>query len=192
MMKVLIIDNYDSFVFNLERYLVQLGASTCVFRNDKITLDEIAALEPTHVVLSPGPCSPGEAGICLDIVKKLIGVVPILGVCLGHQAIGQALGGVVERARFPMHGKSSSISHNQTGLFSGLPDGFQAGRYHSLIVSKDNFPGQLSIDAWSTEGEIMALSWEEKSLYGVQFHPEATLTENGYDMLKNFLRSKIA
>jgi para-aminobenzoate synthetase component 2 len=186
--KVLIIDNYDSFVFNLERYALKLHATTHVYRNDTITLADIENLNPSHIILSPGPCTPNEAGICLDIVKKLTGSIPILGICLGNQVIGQALGGSVVRAKKPMHGKSSAIFHDGTGLFKNLSDPITAGRYHSLVVSRENLPSSLSVCAWSTENEIMALSWEKKALYGLQFHPESVLTETGFKMLQLFLQ----
>lgn len=190
-MKVLIIDNYDSFVFNLERYVVELGATTRVCRNDAISVAEVKAYQPTHIILSPGPCTPNEAGICLDLVSELAGEVPILGVCLGHQVIGQVLGGQVVRAQKPLHGQASLIYHNQTGLFEHLPPTFSVGRYHSLVVLKEGLDAKTSLCAWSREQEIMALSDFDRHLYGLQFHPESILTEHGYDLLRAFLAVSI-
>lgn len=185
---ILVIDNYDSFVFNLARYVNVLGFDTHIVRNDKITLDEIKSLNPTHIILSPGPKAPSQAGICLPVIKAFFKRYPILGVCLGHQAIGQAFGGVVEKAKKPMHGKASFIAHGQTSLFHNVTSTLKVGRYHSLIVSKENFPADLCITAESEEGEIMALQHRDYPVFGVQFHPESILTEQGDILLKNFLQ----
>jgi anthranilate synthase/aminodeoxychorismate synthase-like glutamine amidotransferase len=184
---ILVIDNYDSFVHNLARYLRELGWSTQVVRNDGFSLDEIAALKPSHIVISPGPCTPNEAGISVATVRRFGPSIPILGVCLGHQSIGQAFGGRIVRARRPMHGKTSMIRHNGTGIFAGLPNPLRATRYHSLVVAKEDLPEDLAITAESQEGEIMALAHRRHPIVGLQFHPEAVLTEHGYDLLRNFL-----
>ena len=191
---IVMIDNYDSFTYNLVQYLGELGADVRVFRNDQISVDEVAALKPSHIVLSPGPCTPNEAGICLDLIERLgkPGRFPILGVCLGHQSIGQAFGGHVVRARAVMHGKTSPIHHRRQGVFAGLPAPFTATRYHSLIVERDGFPADLEITAWtqSEDGsvdEIMGMQHRHLPIEGVQFHPESILTEHGHAMLKNFL-----
>lgn len=186
---ILVIDNYDSFVYNLARYLRELGQEVTVVRNDAVTVEEVRALRPSHVVLSPGPQTPNEAGICLDLVRALAGAVPILGVCLGHQVIGQAFGGRIVRARRPMHGKASAIRHTGRGLFAGLPNPLQAGRYHSLVVAPEGLPPELEVIAWSEEGEIMALQHRRWPVYGVQFHPESVLTPQGHDLLRNFLQA---
>jgi anthranilate synthase/aminodeoxychorismate synthase-like glutamine amidotransferase len=186
-MTILIIDNYDSFVFNLARYVHNLGYKTDVARNDAITLADIQALNPSHLILSPGPCTPNEAGICLELISRFKGHIPILGICLGHQAIGQALGGRVIRAIKPLHGQASLIYHNKNGLFESLEQPLEAGRYHSLVVARENFPLSLRIDAWSAENEIMALSSQKDALYGLQFHPESILTPTGSMMLQNFI-----
>ncbi|MEW4453652.1 aminodeoxychorismate/anthranilate synthase component II [Bremerella sp. JC817] len=185
---ILVIDNYDSFVHNLARYFRQLGQKTVVRRNDAITLEEIKLLKPDAIVLSPGPCTPNESGICLDVVRQLGATVPILGVCLGHQAIVAALGGNVVRAAAPMHGRSSPITHDEGKLFAGLPSPFAVGRYHSLIAERSSLPDCLRIDAETDDGTIMAVSHVEWPLVGVQFHPESVLTDHGYAMLANFLR----
>ncbi|MEX1039781.1 MAG: aminodeoxychorismate/anthranilate synthase component II [Pirellulaceae bacterium] len=184
---ILIVDNYDSFVHNLARYFVQLGQETHVVRNNTIDLGGIAALSPAAVVLSPGPCSPSEAGICLELVRELSPEIPILGVCLGHQVIGQALGGEVVRAERPLHGQASQIQHHGEGLFTGLPAPMAVGRYHSLVVRRDSLPDCLRIDAETTDGVVMAICHRERPLFGVQFHPESILTEHGYDLLRRFL-----
>ena len=186
---ILVIDNYDSFVHNLARYLRELGWSTQVVRNDGFSLDEIAALQPSHIVISPGPCTPNEAGISVATVRRFGPSVPILGVCLGHQSIGQAFGGRIVRARRPMHGKTSMIRHCGGGIFTGLPNPLRATRYHSLVVAKEDLPEDLLITAESQEGEIMALAHRRHPIVGLQFHPEAVLTEHGYDLLRNFLSS---
>jgi anthranilate synthase/aminodeoxychorismate synthase-like glutamine amidotransferase len=185
---ILVLDNYDSFVFNLARYFEELGKPVEVVRNDAVTVEEIERAQPEAIVLSPGPCTPTEAGISLDLVRRLSGRVPMLGVCLGHQAIGEVFGGRVVRARRPLHGRASRISHDQDGLFEGLPDPALVGRYHSLIVEFDeDYAGPLRVTARSEEGEAMALAHAEHPTYGVQFHPESILTEGGHALLRNFL-----
>ena len=184
---ILIIDNYDSFVFNVARYFSELGETVQVVRNDAIDVDAIRILSPKAVVLSPGPCSPLEAGVSCAIVRHLSGSLPILGICLGHQCIGQVFGWRVTRARSPMHGRSSAISHNGQGIFTGLPHPLQAGRYHSLIVEEDCSLAQLEVTARSEDGEIMALQHRSHPTYGVQFHPESILTEQGHALLTNFV-----
>jgi anthranilate synthase component 2 len=190
--RVLMIDNYDSFTYNLVQYFGELGAAVEVHRNDQITVAEVAAKQPTHIVLSPGPCTPNEAGICLDLIAQLQGRFPILGVCLGHQSIGQAFGGVVVRARAVMHGKTSLIHHHGQGVFTGLPSPFTATRYHSLIVAREQLPAEFEITAWTQQAdgamdEIMGLRHTTLAIEGVQFHPESILTEHGHAMLQNFL-----
>jgi anthranilate synthase component 2 len=189
---IVMFDNYDSFTYNLVQYLGELGAEVQTYRNDQITVDKVAALEPSHIVLSPGPCTPDQAGICLALIKALAGRFPILGVCLGHQSIGQAFGGKVVRAREVMHGKTSRIHHRKQGVFGTLPSPFTATRYHSLIVHEDGFPKDLEITAWTqTAGgqrdEVMGLRHKSLPIEGVQFHPESILTEHGHDLLRNFL-----
>jgi anthranilate synthase component 2 len=189
---ILMIDNYDSFTYNLVQYFGELGAEVQVFRNDQISVDQVAALKPSHIVLSPGPCTPNEAGICLDLLDRLKGRFPILGVCLGHQAIGQAFGGHVVRARQIMHGKTSPIHHQRQGVFTELPSPFTATRYHSLIVERSTLPTDFEVTGWTetTDGsmdEIMGLRHRRLPIEGVQFHPESILTEHGPAMLKNFL-----
>jgi anthranilate synthase/aminodeoxychorismate synthase-like glutamine amidotransferase len=184
---VLMIDNYDSFTFNLVQYLGELGAEVRVFRNDELTVEGIEKLAPSHVVLSPGPCTPNEAGITLATVERLAGRIPILGVCLGHQAIGQAFGGKVVRAKQVMHGKVSKVHHDQQGVFRKIPDDFVATRYHSLVVERASLPDCLAISAESEDGEIMGLRHRTLAVEGVQFHPEALLTEHGHRLLQNFL-----
>jgi anthranilate synthase component 2/para-aminobenzoate synthetase component 2 len=181
---ILIVDNYDSFVHNIARYFEELGETTHVVRNDMVEKSELNA---RAIVISPGPCTPREAGRSLDIVRDYSGKLPILGICLGHQVIGQAFGGRVQRGRRPMHGDSSEIIHDGTGVFAGLPDRFNAGRYHSLIVDLEGCQVPLDITARSDEGEIMALKHRDHPTFGVQFHPESILTEHGYDMLRNFI-----
>ena len=187
------IDNYDSFTYNLVQYFGELGAEVEVHRNDQISVAEVAAKNPSHIVLSPGPCTPNEAGICLALIAQLKGRFPILGVCLGHQSIGQAFGGVVKRAGAVMHGKTSPIHHRQQGVFRGLPSPFTATRYHSLIVEKAGLPDCFEITAWTAQAggtvdEIMGLKHKTLPIEGVQFHPESILTEHGHAMLKNFLQ----
>ena len=186
---ILIIDNYDSFVFNLSRYITQLGSETVVVRNDAITVEDIEYLHPSHIVISPGPCGPEDAGISLDIIRTFQGKIPILGICLGHQAIGYALGGKVTRAQRPMHGRASLIHHDNRGLFRDIPNPLHVARYHSLIVSDDGLPSDVDIHARSEEGEIMALSHSTLQLFGVQFHPESILTEYGYRIIENFIQT---
>jgi anthranilate synthase component 2 len=186
-MKLLVIDNYDSFTYNLVQYLGELGAELVVYRNDKITLDQIAAMAPDGIVLSPGPKTPTEAGICLALIDRFKATTPILGVCLGHQAIGQALGGDVIRAPQLMHGKTSKINHSGRGLFRGLNSGFEATRYHSLVVKRDTLPDALEITATSDDGLIMGMQHKTLPLHGVQFHPESIASENGHALLQNFL-----
>lgn len=186
---VLVIDNYDSFTYNLVQYLGELGARVHVFRNDAITLEEIRALNPSHIVISPGPGTPYDGGISLEVIRELHAEVPILGVCLGHQCIGTAFGGRVDRAPRLMHGKTSRIYHDRRGIFSGIPSPFEATRYHSLIIHEP-IPECLEIAAFTAEGEIMAVRHKSAPLVGVQFHPESILTEYGKDMLRNFLSNK--
>ena len=184
---ILLIDNYDSFVWNLARYVAELGHQRLVLRNDAVGLADIADLAPSHIILSPGPCGPDEAGISMRVIEHFGPAVPILGVCLGHQCIGAAYGGKVERARRPMHGKTSTVTHDGGGVFAGLPSPLTVTRYHSLIVLDEDLPGELAVTARSPEGEIMGLRHREHPVEGVQFHPEAVLTEHGYAMLRNFL-----
>lgn len=189
---IIMIDNYDSFTYNLVQYFGELGADVQVHRNDKIAVEEVAALRPSHIILSPGPCTPNEAGICLELIDKLKGQFPILGVCLGHQSIGQAFGGTVKRAREVMHGKVSPIHHSDVGVFKGLPSPYTATRYHSLIVEKSDLPDCLEITAWTqhadgSRDEIMGMRHKTLPIEGVQFHPESILTEHGHALLRNFL-----
>ena len=191
---LLMIDNYDSFTYNLVQYFGELGEEVRVFRNDAITLDGIAALRPAQLVLSPGPCSPAEAGICVAAVRHFAGKLPILGVCLGHQAIGAALGGRIVRAKVQMHGKASRISTDQQGVYAGLPQAFDVIRYHSLAIERESRPEVLDVSATSEDGEIMGVRHRELAatatpLEGVQFHPESILTQHGHAMLKNFLEA---
>lgn len=185
---ILIIDNYDSFVYNLARYIGELGYAYIVKRNDVITMSEVGGLNPSHIIISPGPCTPDKAGVSISIIHQYGPSIPILGVCLGHQAIGQAYGGKIVRAIEPMHGKSSKITHNEKGLFTGLVNPLPVGRYHSLVVSDQEFPSQLQITAYSDKHEIMALCHKEYPVFGVQFHPESVLTEQGHQLLSNFLK----
>jgi anthranilate synthase/aminodeoxychorismate synthase-like glutamine amidotransferase len=189
MKKIIVIDNYDSFTWNLYQYLAELGANVKVFRNDKITIQQLEKISPDAVVISPGPCTPKEAGISVELIKKLAGKTPILGVCLGHQCIGAAFGGEIVRAKKLMHGKTSEIIHlNGSKLFSGVSQGFVAGRYHSLVVRQESLPKELVITAISTDdGEIMGVRHKEFFVEGIQFHPESILTKAGKDILKNFL-----
>ena len=184
---ILIIDNYDSFTYNLVQYLGELGQEPQVWRNDKITLEEIEELAPERIVISPGPCTPNEAGISIDVVNHFSGKLPILGVCLGHQSIGQAFGGVVVRAERLMHGKTSMIEHDGLSIYGGVPSPFEATRYHSLIVERSTLPDCLEISAETREGEIMGLRHKEYPVEGVQFHPESILTSEGKNILSNFL-----
>ena len=186
-MKLLMIDNYDSFTYNIVQYFGELGADVEVVRNDEITLDEIAARAPDRLVVSPGPCSPKEAGISVAAIQHFAGQLPILGVCLGHQAIGAAFGGSIIRAQQLMHGKTSVISTTQQGVFAGLPEQFTVNRYHSLSIERRSCPAELEITAWTEDGEIMGVRHKTLAIEGVQFHPESILTEHGHAMLKNFL-----
>jgi len=185
---LLMIDNYDSFTYNLVQYLGELGEDVQVYRNDALTLEEIAAWKPQRIVLSPGPCTPSEAGICVPLIQRFAGEIPILGVCLGHQAIGQAFGGRIARARRVMHGKLSRIAHRGEGLFRGLPSPLAATRYHSLAIERASLPPCLEVTAESEDGEIMGVRHRELAVEGVQFHPEAILTEKGHELLANFLQ----
>jgi len=192
---ILMIDNYDSFTYNLVQYFGELGVDVKVVRNDEITIEEIAALAPEKIVISPGPCTPNEAGISLETIKTFAGKIPLLGVCLGHQGIGQAMGGKVIRAPFVMHGKTSQVYHKNTGVFTGLKNPFQATRYHSLVIEKESLPDCLEITAWTQNedgsmAEIMGVKHKTLAVEGVQFHPESILTEHGHDMLRNFLQGK--
>jgi len=184
---LLMIDNYDSFTYNLVQYLRELGEEVVVYRNDKITLAEIEDLNPQRLVVSPGPCTPNEAGISVEVIKYFAGKLPILGVCLGHQSIGQAFGGRIIRAERLMHGKTSPVFHDNHELFDGLPNPFDATRYHSLLIERSSFPACLEITAWTAEEEIMGLRHRELPIWGMQFHPESILTVTGMDMLKNFI-----
>jgi anthranilate synthase component 2 len=184
---ILVIDNYDSFTYNLVHYLDELGADPEVYRNDALTVDQALGLAPDAIVLSPGPCTPNEAGICLELIRRAPETLAILGVCLGHQAIGQAFGGDVVRAKCLMHGKTSPIRHAGRGVFAGLPDGFIATRYHSLAVERSTLPDCLEVTASTVDGEIMALSHRTRPIHGVQFHPESILTQGGHHLLGNFL-----
>jgi anthranilate synthase/aminodeoxychorismate synthase-like glutamine amidotransferase len=184
---LLVIDNYDSFTYNLVQYLGEMGQDVRVVRNDEIPAAEIAGLAPSHIVISPGPCTPNEAGISLEVIKTYAGKIPILGVCLGHQAIGQAFGGKVVRAARVMHGKTSQISHDGKGLFTGLPNPFEATRYHSLLIERASVPDVLDVTAQTAENEIMAVRHKTLPVEGVQFHPESFLTTSGKDLLRNFI-----
>jgi len=183
------IDNYDSFTYNVVQYLGELGAEVQVVRNDEISVADIRALAPQQIVISPGPCTPNEAGISMAVIEAFAGVVPILGICLGHQCIGQVFGGKVVRAGRLMHGKTSLVHHDGRGVFAGLPNPFQAGRYHSLIAQRDTIPAALEITAWTPEGEIMGVRHRELAVEGVQFHPESILTPDGPQLMGNFLRA---
>ncbi len=189
---LLMIDNYDSFTWNLVQYFAELGADVQVYRNDRITIGEIENLAPTHLVISPGPCNPDKAGISMEAIRRFAGRLPIFGVCLGHQSIGQVFGGHIVRAGEIMHGKTSAIMHTDSGVFSGLPSPFEATRYHSLVIEKDSLPACLEVTAWTADkaggtDEIMGVRHREYNIEGVQFHPESILTEHGHAMLKNFL-----
>jgi len=184
---LLLIDNYDSFTYNLVHYLGELGAEVTIYRNDAISADESLALKPQGIVLSPGPCDPDQAGICLELIEKNGGTIPLMGVCLGHQAIGQAFGGKVVRAKTLMHGKTSDIHHEGHGLFEGLPTPFTATRYHSLTVERNSLPECLEVTAQTDDGVVMGLSHREYPVHGVQFHPESIASDQGHELLKNFL-----
>jgi anthranilate synthase component II len=185
---ILLIDNYDSFVHNLARYFRRLGHETRLVRNDEITGEEVLAMKPAAIVLSPGPCTPSEAGCSIDVVQQAAGSVPILGVCLGHQAIGAALGARIVRAREPMHGRASMVQHDGKGIFAGLPSPLTVGRYHSLVVEEESLPAELEVTARTFDGVVMGLAHREWPVFGVQFHPESVLTDGGYLILQNFLR----
>ena len=187
MARVLVIDNYDSFVYNLVQYLGELGVEPLVHRHDELTLDEIAALDPDAVLISPGPGRPEDAGLSNDVIRRFAGVRPILGVCLGHQCIGQVYGGEVVRAPAVMHGKTSLIHHTGEGVFAGLPDPLEATRYHSLVVDRASVPAELEVTAWTDDGVVMGLRHRSLAVEGVQFHPESILTASGHDLLRNFL-----
>jgi anthranilate synthase component 2 len=188
---LLMIDNYDSFTYNLVQYFAELGAEVVVHRNDDISVEQIAKLNPQHIVISPGPCTPNEAGISVPLINAYAGKIPILGVCLGHQSIGQAFGGRIIHAKQLMHGKTSAIHHNNTSVFTGLPNPFTATRYHSLVIERETLPECLEITAWTDDGEIMGVRHRTLAVHGVQFHPESILTEHGHDMLKNFLQGNV-
>ena len=184
---LLMIDNYDSFTYNLVQYLAEIGQEVEVVRNDKISIEEINKLNPRYIVISPGPCTPNEAGISLELIEAFKGKIPILGVCLGHQSIGQAFGGKIVHAQTIMHGKTSKISHNNKGVFRGIKNPFIATRYHSLVIDKKSLPNCFDITAWTDDNEIMGIKHKELAIEGVQFHPESILSEHGHDLLKNFL-----
>ncbi|MBM3154439.1 MAG: aminodeoxychorismate/anthranilate synthase component II [Chloroflexi bacterium] len=185
---ILVIDNYDSFAYNLVQRLGELGWESLVYRNDKITLAEIEALAPSHIVISPGPCTPLEAGISNDVIRHFAGIIPILGVCLGHQCIGHAYGGIVGRASVPVHGKASLVYHDRKTIYQNIENPFLAGRYHSLVIKPEGLPSCLKVTARTEEGEIMGVRHKEYAVEGIQVHPESILTEVGYDLLANFLR----
>jgi len=189
-MRLLMIDNYDSFTYNLVQYFGELGEDVRVHRNDEITIAEIEALRPDRLVLSPGPCSPAEAGICIEAIRHFMGKLPILGVCLGHQSIGAALGGDIVRAKVQMHGKADTLTTDQQGMFAGLPQQFSVIRYHSLAIARDTLPADLVVTATAADGEIMGVRHRTLALEGVQFHPESILSEHGHAMLKNFLQMR--
>ena len=184
---LLMIDNYDSFTYNLVQYLSEIGQEVKVYRNDKITIEEVNKLNPKYIVISPGPCTPNEAGISLELINSFKGNVPILGVCLGHQSIGQAFGGKIIHAQTIMHGKTSQIFHENTGVFNGIKSPFTATRYHSLVIDKKSLPDCFDITAWTDDNEIMGIKHKDLPIEGVQFHPESILSEYGHDLLKNFL-----
>jgi anthranilate synthase component II len=186
---LLMIDNYDSFTYNLVQYLGELGQKVQVFRNDEIDMERIEALAPERIVISPGPCTPTEAGISIGTIQRFAGTIPILGVCLGHQSIGQAFGAKIVHATQLMHGKTSAIRHNDAGVFKGLPDPLTATRYHSLVIERASLPDCLEVTAWSADGEIMGVRHKALPVEGVQFHPESILTQHGHDLLANFLKS---
>ena len=186
---LLMIDNYDSFTYNLVQYLGELGEDVRVFRNDEITVAEIAAMAPARIVISPGPCTPLEAGVSVATIREFAGRIPILGVCLGHQSIGTAFGGDIVHAKVPMHGKVSAVHHDAAGVFAGLPDPLSVTRYHSLAIRRDSLPACLRVTAWTDDGEIMGVRHVEHAIEGVQFHPESILPEHGHAMLGNFLKA---
>jgi anthranilate synthase component II len=184
---LLMIDNYDSFTYNLVQYFGELGEEVMVFRNDEITADQVLELQPARIVISPGPCTPSKAGISVSLVERCNGKIPILGVCLGHQSIGQAFGGTIVRAKHIMHGKTSPVFHKESGLFRDLPNPFKATRYHSLVIERESLPECLEITAWTEAGEIMGVRHKALAIEGLQFHPESILSEHGYQLLENFL-----
>jgi len=184
---ILLIDNYDSFVYNLARYVTELGEQTTVVRNDAVTTTDVARLSPSHIIISPGPCTPAEAGVSVDVVRRFADRIPILGVCLGHQCIGTAYGMRITRAAEPRHGKTSTITHGGTGLFAGTPNPFLAARYHSLVVDPASVPDEVEVTATAEDGEIMAMRHRTDSVWGIQFHPESVLTDFGYHLLHRFL-----
>jgi anthranilate synthase component 2 len=184
---LLMIDNYDSFTYNLVQYLGELGEEVVVRRNDEVTLDEIASMAPERIVISPGPCTPKEAGISVPLIERFAGEIPLLGVCLGHQSIGQAFGGRIVHARELMHGKTSDIAHEGHGVFRDLPNPLRATRYHSLVIERESLPECLEVTAWTADGEIMGVRHKTLSVEGVQFHPESILTDCGHELLRNFL-----
>jgi anthranilate synthase component 2 len=186
---LLMLDNYDSFTYNLVQYLGELGQDVRVFRNDEITVEEVGQLNPCHIVISPGPCTPNEAGISVPLIQEFAGRIPILGVCLGHQSIGQAFGGKIVHAKQLMHGKTSPVFHKDAGVFKGLPNPFTATRYHSLVIERETCPDCLEITAWTEDGEIMGVRHKTMPIEGVQFHPESILTEYGHEVLDNFLKA---
>ena len=185
---LLMIDNYDSFTYNLVQYLGELGQEVVVYRNDEISLDEIQALHPERIVISPGPCTPNEAGVSVPLIRRFAGQVPILGVCLGHQSIGQAFGGRIVHAKQLMHGKTSAVHHANQGVFRGLHEPLTATRYHSLVIERESLPAELEVTAWTDDGEIMGVRHRTLAVGGVQFHPESILTEQGHELLGNFLK----
>ena len=185
---LLMIDNYDSFTYNLVQYFAELGEEVKTFRNDEITLEDVAKLNPARIVVSPGPCTPNEAGISVPLIQQFAGKIPLLGVCLGHQSIGQAFGGKIVRAQQVMHGKTSLVHHNNTSVFRGIPNPYTVIRYHSLAIERASLPDCLEVTAWTDDGEIMGVRHKTLAVEGVQFHPESILTEHGYDLLKNFLQ----
>lgn len=184
------IDNYDSFTYNLVQYLGELGQDVCVYRNDEITVEELETLRPDCIVISPGPCTPNEAGISVDVVKKFAGRLPILGVCLGHQSIGQAYGARIVHAKSLMHGKTSMIHHTNKGVFESLANPFEATRYHSLVIERESLPECLAVTAWTEDGDVMGIRHRELDLEGVQFHPESILSQHGHDLLRHFTTRK--
>ena len=188
-MSLLMIDNYDSFTYNLVQYLGELGQDVHVFRNDEIGLEQVAALKPSHIVISPGPCTPNEAGVSVPLINEFGGKIPMLGVCLGHQSIGQAFGGRIVHAKQLMHGKTSLIRHKNEGVFKDLPDPYTATRYHSLVIERETLPDCLEVTAWTDDGEIMGVRHKTLPIEGVQFHPESILTEHGHDLLRNGLEN---
>ncbi len=186
---LLMIDNYDSFTYNLVQYLGELGQDVQVYRNDEINLKKITELKPKYIVISPGPCTPNEAGISLALIEEFAGKIPLLGVCLGHQSIGQAFGGKIIKAKTLMHGKTSLIHHTSKGVFTDLPNPYTATRYHSLVIERESIPDCLDVTAWTDDGEIMGIKHKTLAVEGVQFHPESVLTEHGHDLLNNFLKA---